>query len=330
MHSNAPRSQMATETDLVAWSRRVLVPELGDAVLRRQLNWREAKGEEEISVYRSERRPRTVQLHRESKFPSPECVGAEEGRRSHGNHGYQTRAAVEETSRQSAEVAEDEDDSDSISEGEVDLHPNPVNGNSSEEEKEPWPEDHSSSSDYSSDYSDWTADAGINLEPPKKNVKMKKKSCSSEEDGEKKREGKRDRKKDKADKDGALPKKKKPKERRKRVEFQEEGLTLEEWLPSAWITDTVPRRCPYIPQMGDEVYYFRQGHEAYVEMTKQNKIYSINPKKQPWHKMELREQELVKIVGLKYEVGLPSLCCLKLAFLDPDTGKLTGGSFSMK
>lgn len=28
MHSNAPRSEMATETDLVAWSRRVLVPEL--------------------------------------------------------------------------------------------------------------------------------------------------------------------------------------------------------------------------------------------------------------------------------------------------------------
>lgn len=44
----------------------------------------------------------------------------------------------------------------------------------------------------------------------------------------------------------------------------------------------------------------------------------------------LQEQELLKIVGIKYEVGLPTLCCLKLAFLDPDTGKLTGGSFSMK
>lgn len=115
-----------------------------------------------------------------------------------------------------------------------------------------------------------------------------------------------------------------------RAQLQEQGLTLEEWLPSNWITDTVPRRCPYIPQMGDEVYYFRQGHEAYVEMAKQKKIFSINPKKQPWHKMELREQELLKIVGLKYEVGLPTLCCLKLAFLDPDSGKLTGGSFSMK
>lgn len=65
-------------------------------------------------------------------------------------------------------------------------------------------------------------------------------------------------------------------------------------------------------------------------MARKNKIYSINPKKQPWHKMELREQELMKIVGIKYEVGLPTLCCLKLAFLDPDTGKLTGGSFTMK
>lgn len=37
-----------------------------------------------------------------------------------------------------------------------------------------------------------------------------------------------------------------------------------------------------------QVYYFRQGHEAYVEMAKQKKIYSINAKKQPWHKMELR------------------------------------------
>ncbi|XP_076016231.1 PH-interacting protein isoform X2 [Genypterus blacodes] len=333
MHSNAPRSQMATEGDLVAWSRRVLVPELEDPSIRRQMNWREAKGEEEINIYQSERRRRTLHsLPKESRgHPTSECV-VDEGRRSQGNHGYQTRAAMEETSRQSAEVA---DDDDSTSEGEVEVRQ--INGHSSEEEKdkeeeerEPWPDDHSSSSDYSSDYSDWTADAGINLEPPKKSVKVKKKSSGSEEDGEKKKDGKKERKKDKADKDEALPKKKTPKEKRKRAEFQEQGLTLEEWLPSAWITDTVPRRCPYIPQMGDEVYYFRQGHEAYVEMAKQKKIFSIHPKKQPWHKMELREQELMKIVGIKYEVGLPTLCCLKLSFLDPDTGKLTGGSFSMK
>ncbi|XP_077950205.1 LOW QUALITY PROTEIN: PH-interacting protein, partial [Gasterosteus aculeatus] len=329
MHSNAPLSQMATEGDLVAWSRRVLVPELEDASVRRQITWREAKGEEEINIYQSERRRRTIHsLPKESRgHPTSEAV--DEGRRSQGNHGYHTRAAMEETSRQSAEAADDEEET---SEGEAEVRQ--INGHSSEEEKEEgpkeaWPDDHSSSSDYSSDYSDWTADAGINLEPPKKSVKVKKKSSGSEEDGEKKRDGKKERKKDKADKDETLPKKKQPKEKRK-TEFQEQGMTLEEWLPAAWITDTVPRRCPYIPQMGDELYYFRQGHEAYVEMARQKKIYSINPKKQPWHKMELREQELMKIVGIKYEVGLPTLCCLKLSFLDPDTGKLTGGSFSMK
>uniref|UniRef100_A0A672N5S1 Pleckstrin homology domain interacting protein n=1 Tax=Sinocyclocheilus grahami TaxID=75366 RepID=A0A672N5S1_SINGR len=222
MHSNAPRSEIATERDLVAWSRRVLVPELSPAI------WHIF----DIDI----------------RQPEPHKFAG-------SVYNY---------------------------------------------------------SDYSSDYSDWTADAGINLEPPKKtSVKKKKKNASSsEEDGEKKKDSKKERRKEKQDKDG--------------------GLTLEEWLPSAWITDTMPRRCPFTPQMGDEVYYFRQGHEAYVEMTKKNKIVSINPKKQPWHKLELREQELLKIVGIKYEVGLPTLCCLKLAFLDPDTGKLTGGSFSMK
>uniref|UniRef100_A0A8C2ZAB8 Pleckstrin homology domain interacting protein n=1 Tax=Cyclopterus lumpus TaxID=8103 RepID=A0A8C2ZAB8_CYCLU len=261
MHSNAPLSQMATEGDLVAWSRRVLVPELEDASVRRRRRRSKRSPGRMTTVVRGTPLYRTSPPHTHTY-----------------THTYTLNPCVSPPC-----------------------------------------------SDYSSDYSDWTADAGINLEPPKKSAKVKKKSSGSEEDGEKKRgDGKKERKKEKAEKDEALPKKKQPKEKRK------VGLTLEEWLPSAWITDTVPRRCPYIPQMGDELYYFRQGHEAYVEMAKQKKIYSINPKKQPWHKMELREQELMKIVGIKYEVGLPTLCCLKLSFLDPDTGRLTGGSFSMK
>uniref|UniRef100_A0A4W4HN02 PH-interacting protein n=1 Tax=Electrophorus electricus TaxID=8005 RepID=A0A4W4HN02_ELEEL len=339
MHSNAPRSEMATETDLVAWSRRVLVPELSPGTASKQEIWRTARGEEEMNIYRSERRRRSVhsQYHKENRayLLKQHAIenAVEEGRRYQGNqHNYHTRLAVEETSRQS----EPNEDEPSASEVRTQTGDWRLTGDSLEpEEKEPWPDDHSSSSDYSSDYSDWMADAGINLEPPKKTIvkKKKKNASSSEEDGEKKKdkEAKKEQRKEKQEKDGALPKKKKPKEKRKRLsQFQEQGLTLEEWLPSPWITDTTPRRCPFTPQMGDEVYYFRQGHEAYVEMAKKNKIYSINPKKQPWHKMELREQELMKIVGIKYEVGLPTLCCLKLAFLDPDTGKLTGGSFSMK
>jgi len=40
--------------------------------------------------------------------------------------------------------------------------------------------------------------------------------------------------------------------------------------------------------------------------------------------------ELVKVVGLKYEVKPPRLVCLKLALIDPETHKQTGGKFSVK
>ncbi|XP_043294869.1 PH-interacting protein isoform X2 [Cervus elaphus] len=341
MHSNAPRSEIATERDLVAWSRRVVVPELSSGVASRQEEWRTAKGEEEIKTYRSEEKRKHLAVPKENKMPAVSKNHAHEhfldlgeSKKQQANqHNYRTRSALEETPRPSEEV---ENGTSSSDEGEVVA----VSGGTSEEEERAWHSD-GSSSDYSSDYSDWTADAGINLQPPKKIPKHKTKKAESSSDEEeesekqKQKQIKKERKKVNEEKDGPVsPKKKKPKERKqKRLavgELTENGLTLEEWLPSTWITDTLPRRCPFVPQMGDEVYYFRQGHEAYVEMARKNKIYSINPKKQPWHKMELREQELMKIVGIKYEVGLPTLCCLKLAFLDPDTGKLTGGSFTMK
>jgi len=105
---------------------------------------------------------------------------------------------------------------------------------------------------------------------------------------------------------------------------------LYEFHPPVWITDTTLRKSPFVPQMGDEVIYFRQGHEAYIEAVRRNKIYELNPNKEPWRKMDLRDQELVKIVGIRYEVGPPTLCCLKLAFIDPATGRLMDKSFSIR
>ncbi|KAK7882913.1 hypothetical protein WMY93_029087 [Mugilogobius chulae] len=46
--------------------------------------------------------------------------------------------------------------------------------------------------------------------------------------------------------------------------------------------------------------------------------------------MELRDQEFVKITGIKYEVSPPTLCCLKLTLIDTGTGKITDKSFSIK
>jgi hypothetical protein len=91
--------------------------------------------------------------------------------------------------------------------------------------------------------------------------------------------------------------------------------------------------------MGDEIIYFRQGlfhspffslifscintayvflfllllgHELYVEAVKKNKLYDVNEKSLPWSNQAIREQELVKVIGIKYEIKPPRLCCLKV------------------
>ncbi|MGH0179577.1 UNVERIFIED_CONTAM: hypothetical protein FKN15_005374 [Acipenser sinensis] len=142
MHSNAPRSEIATERDLVAWSRRVLVPELPPGISSKQEKWRTAKGEEEISIYKLEKKKRTMPSHiqREAKNHGPESVSdSGEPRRLQVNqHNYHTRAAVEETGRQ-GDAAEEENSSSE--EGEV----RPASGETSEEEGKAWPSDSSSS-----------------------------------------------------------------------------------------------------------------------------------------------------------------------------------------
>uniref|UniRef100_A0A2K5R1J1 Bromodomain and WD repeat domain containing 3 n=1 Tax=Cebus imitator TaxID=2715852 RepID=A0A2K5R1J1_CEBIM len=263
MHNNAPRSQMATERDLMAWSRRVVVNELNNGVSRVQEECRTTKGDIEICLYTVEKK----------KKPS-----------------YTTQREDETVGTSDASVED------------------PVVEWQSE----------SSSSDSSSEYSDWTADAGINLQPPKRQTRQTtRKICSSSDEENLK---------------SLEERQKKPKQTRKKKGglVSMAGEPNEEWFAPQWILDTIPRRSPFVPQMGDELIYFRQGHEAYVRAVRKSKIYSVNLQKQPWNKMDLREQEFVKIVGIKYEVGPPTLCCLKLAFLDPISGKMTGESFSIK
>ncbi|NXX11645.1 BRWD1 protein, partial [Podargus strigoides] len=183
-------------------------------------------------------------------------------------------------------------------------------------------------SDSSSRYSDWIADAGINLQPPVRTSRRKAiRYCSTSEDevlAEKSSPPKRRRRK----------RRKKPKPKKQdegNAPTQSVNLELSyDWHPPVWITDTALRRSPFVPQMGDEVIYFRQGHEAYIEAVRRNNIYELNPHKEPWRKVVLRDQELVKIVGIRYEVGPPTLCCLKLAFIDHATGKHTDKSFSIR
>uniref|UniRef100_A0A8C2T6Z9 Bromodomain and WD repeat-containing protein 1 n=1 Tax=Coturnix japonica TaxID=93934 RepID=A0A8C2T6Z9_COTJA len=228
MHQNAPRSQMATERDLQAWRRRVVVPEIPPSLLRKQEKYRIAKGEEERALYQSERRRKSF-------------------------HWYSPPVR---TSRRK-----------------------PVRYCSTSEDE---------------------VSAGKSSPPKRRRRKRRKKPRPKKQEGA-------------------------------NTPTQPVNSELSyDWHPPVWITDTALRRSPFVPQMGDEVIYFRQGHEAYIEAVRRNNIYELNPHKEPWRKVVLRDQELVKIVGIRYEVGPPTLCCLKLAFIDHATGKHTDKSFSIK
>uniref|UniRef100_A0A8C2X6Z8 Bromodomain and WD repeat domain containing 1 n=1 Tax=Cyclopterus lumpus TaxID=8103 RepID=A0A8C2X6Z8_CYCLU len=262
MHQNAPRSQMATERDLQAWRRRVVVPEVALSSYRNQERIRAARGDDEVLQYNAKKRRiiysscrvgfhvGCVQWQFEKWLVYP-CIGSNR----------QALCTVFSRKRHT-----------------------------------------------SSEYSDWTADAGINLKPstPLSSRKRVQRRISSSEDEEEENEEEEEKEKQQSD--------------------EEE----KSFRPSTWITDVIHRKSPFVPQMGDEVIYFRQGHEAYVDAVNRSELYTINLDKQPWKKMELRDQEFVKITGIKYEVCPPTLCCLKLTLIDHGTGKISDKSFSVK
>uniref|UniRef100_A0A8C1D720 Bromodomain and WD repeat domain containing 3 n=1 Tax=Cyprinus carpio carpio TaxID=630221 RepID=A0A8C1D720_CYPCA len=313
MHNNAPRSQIATERDLLAWSRRVVVNEVQSGIFR---YWR-AKGESERSFYNIEKKKKSAPTTGVSFFFFTHILGDSvrmlrrpQRKPQQRRHTYQTRSTQER--RRSTNVLNYTHNEETIS----------LNYEFSV---------YSFSclnifySDSSSEYSDWTADAGINLQPPKRPTRRPARvagsSSSEDEEGTRQGEGEAERISKRT------KKKKKPKQNKQR---SVPAGDLEEWLPPSWIMETIPRRSPFVPQMGDELIYFRQGHQAYVRAVCRAKTYSINPQKQPWNRLNLRDQESVKVVGIKYEVGPPTLCCLKLALLDPTSGKMTNESFSLK
>uniref|UniRef100_A0A674DL30 Bromodomain and WD repeat domain containing 1 n=1 Tax=Salmo trutta TaxID=8032 RepID=A0A674DL30_SALTR len=276
MHQNAPRSQMATERDLQAWRRRVVVPELSSSGYRtmrwRAVNW--------IHPMRKRNGKVTVQ-GTDRPFASLDSLQRGTWRMSYCRFAWLNVNITY--------VAHD--------------------------------------SHSSSEYSDWTADAGINLQPStpvSSRKRVRRQFSSSEEDNEEEEE------KQQSDEEERPPQTSKQKSKKPKTRPSMNREVSNEFRPSTWITDVVPRKSPFVPQMGDEVIYFRQGHEAYVEAVNRNNLYPINMEKQPWRKMELRDQEFVKITGIKYEVCPPTLCRLKLTLIDHGTGKITDKSFYVK
>ncbi|KAM4742969.1 bromodomain and WD repeat-containing protein 3 [Anableps anableps] len=322
MHQNAPRSQMATERDLQAWRRRVVVPELAASNYRNQEDVRAARGDEEVLLYNTKKRRIIYGSCRDDSDEEPSTA-----KRVHGRRG--STEFIEFSCEEGEETA-----SSDIHSEDNDLDGSELDSSNDEEE---WNSD--SSNHTSSEYSDWTADAGINLQPStplssRKRVRRRLSSSEEEEEEEneeeeEKQQSEEEEKPVKKSKEKAKKAKaKSPRRPKPRPSINRE--VSNEFRPSAWITDVIPRKSPFVPQMGDEVIYFRQGHEAYVEAVSRSDLYPINLEKQPWKKMELRDQEFVKITGIKYEVCPPTLCCLKLTLIDHGTKKITDKSFSIK
>ncbi|KAM3836751.1 bromodomain and WD repeat-containing protein 1 isoform 2-T2 [Vipera latastei] len=315
MHQNAPRSQIATERDLQAWRRRVVVPEITSSVFRNQEEYRIAKGEEEKRLYTIEQKRKLFQSS--EKSDSEDSLMQSKRRLFRRKFAsYKSRNNIEQSDSSSEDVGDGF--------GFIEQEPEESDGLSLSSHEEEWKSDKksnsNSSSDSSSQYSDWIADAGINLHPPvRKSQRKIIRYCSSSED------------------EASIEKISPPKRRRKRrkkykpKKHESADQTLSsDFQPPDWITNIRLRRSPFVPQMGDEAIYFRQGHEAYIEAVRKNNIYELNPQKEPWRKMVLRDQEFVKIVGIHYEVGPPTLCCLKLTLMDHVTGQLQDKSFSLK
>lgn len=40
--------------------------------------------------------------------------------------------------------------------------------------------------------------------------------------------------------------------------------------------------------MGDEIVYFRQGHQFYLDAVRNKKVYELGPNSEPWAKMRIR------------------------------------------
>ncbi|XP_040194936.1 bromodomain and WD repeat-containing protein 3-like isoform X2 [Rana temporaria] len=317
MHHNSPRSQIATERDLLAWKRRVLVPEIPSSIFRLEEDYRIARGGQEKLVLVKHKRK-----FRESSQESDFCV--RDLRKKIVRRRKPPRPAVEEFIEFSCE--EKEETMSSVDGEETENQAE--NSSDAPSDDEEW----GNTSDSSSEYSDWTAHAGNNLHPPSRvsaRQRAKKRISSSEDESSAE---------EKSPQKALTPRKSSPEPRNENENESAEGVQRppvsreisNEWHPSVWITDTNPRRSPFVPQMGDEVVYFRQGHEAYINAVRRRNLSILNLMKEPWKKCELRDQELVKIVGIRYDIGPPTLCCLKLALIDHVSGNLMGQFFSLK
>ncbi|EEC15316.1 WD-repeat protein, putative, partial [Ixodes scapularis] len=83
--------------------------------------------------------------------------------------------------------------------------------------------------------------------------------------------------------------------------------------------------------LGDDVVYFHQGHQMYVQAVKRCRTYRIKDRAQPWVRHKLREQELLRVLDIRYELCPPvHLCCLRVVPIEPNRGQVDGTPFVIR
>lgn len=61
------------------------------------------------------------------------------------------------------------------------------------------------------------------------------------------------------------------------------------YKPSEWLSEVIPKKFPYYPQMGDEVMFFAQGYELYLKAVMNKRVYVLSStQRTPWGKLQLK------------------------------------------
>jgi len=312
----APASQQLFGS---VWRRRNLVKPEQFKTPTLDLVRRKAHGIEEKKFFRSEsKKVRHSSGHAGATNGHHEglerLTNATRGKGGRAKGGGRTRAAVAATATRpasgGAEVAAEQSSDD---DADHDFNHSSVTDSSLSESDLEAP---SGTSSDSTEYSDWGAN---NLTPPQRTARKSGKAATTSQPAS-------------SEEDEAKPG---PSRYFKRKKYNFDPTHLEEippeYLPSPWLAEYIPKKTPYFPQMGDEVMYFKQGHMGYINLVKHRNCYKLNMREQQWRKRDdLKEVERVKVVGMKYDIRPPRLCCLKLAVMSQEDDQLSGHNFSIK
>ncbi|EJW75693.1 hypothetical protein WUBG_13397 [Wuchereria bancrofti] len=82
-----------------------------------------------------------------------------------------------------------------------------------------------------------------------------------------------------------------------------------------WMRLTQPLRFPYIAQIGDEVVYFRQGHEFYLHAVETRDLYHVTHRLKPLAQLNAEEFCIVEEVGYFIVFDLNSGFCATFIYL---------------